>query len=412
QLFYVIFNVSLKERIEAVSGSCVTIPCSFTVLDDLKNNLNSGCRALWKKETQNKVFTGQTEDVTQKNCTTTLYNINKKQHHGTFFFRLECDNDLKWNFKNASVKIQVTGDVTEGESVSVQCSAPVPCLSLPPTLTWSPVLGDVQETQQQQQNNAFVKVSTLNFTASHSHHEKNITCSAVYSRRDVTSELRLRAQGKTLVKYRPRNLSVTVNPPGAVPEHSNVTLKCSSEAHPPAQLYHWYNSDGLKDTLIGNSSVLNIKASKDTTAVFCEAQNDVGPERSTVTQLDILCTTLHISCFIFIRHISFTLVFAVAPKILNSSNCTGDWSQMSCLCEAEGNPSPLIQWYFPGVSATNISITSEAQSDTSVRSIITVKDAQSKDPVTLLCHSSNSLGSDTQTFTFSTLDKAPEQQGQ
>uniref|UniRef100_A0A8C6WKX4 Ig-like domain-containing protein n=1 Tax=Neogobius melanostomus TaxID=47308 RepID=A0A8C6WKX4_9GOBI len=282
-----------------VSGSCVTIPCSFTVRDDHKNNLNSGCRALWIDEKdKNKVFTGQAEDLTQKNCTTTLYNINKEQHHGTFYFRLECDNALKYYFANPKVNIYVTGappalilapptlSVTEGESVRVQCSAPVPCLSLPPTLTWSPVLGDVQETFKKQ-NNAFVKVSTLNFTASHSHHEKNITCSAVYRPGGVWvgSQLTLLTLD---MDYSPLSPRAGVNPPGAVPEHSNVTLKCSSEAHPPAQLYHWYNSDGVKDTLIGNSSVLNIKASKDTTAVFCEAQNDVGPERSTVTQLDIL----------------------------------------------------------------------------------------------------------------------------
>ncbi|XP_055020014.1 uncharacterized protein LOC129411857 isoform X2 [Boleophthalmus pectinirostris] len=43
------------------------------------------------------------------------------------------------------------------------------------------------------------------------------------------------------------------------------------------------------------------------------------------------------------------------PQIVSSSNCTIDSDQMRCVCETEGNPIPLIQWSFPGLSP-NISI--------------------------------------------------------
>uniref|UniRef100_A0A8C6SNM6 Ig-like domain-containing protein n=1 Tax=Neogobius melanostomus TaxID=47308 RepID=A0A8C6SNM6_9GOBI len=254
-----------------------------------------------------------------------------------------------------------TLSVTEGQSVSLQCSAPVPCPSVPPALTWSSVPGPIEETLQQQQDGTFVKVSTLTFTAAPSHHDRDISCSAAYNR-GSDSVPQVSAPLRPSVTYQPRNTA--------------VSLRCSSDANPAAEQYRWYKADGGAQTLIGNSSVIDIKVSENVSHIFCEAQNELGIGRSVVTQLN--------------EHSS--------ARILPSSSCTGDSSQMSCVCEAEGNPSPQMHWRFSGIS-TNISITNEALNDMSVRSVITVKEPQWRDPVSLVCHSSNTRGSDTQTFT-------------
>ncbi|KAJ0066605.1 hypothetical protein NL108_015647 [Boleophthalmus pectinirostris] len=128
-------------------------------------------------------------------------------------------------------------------------------------------------------------------------------------------------------------------------------------------------------TLIGNSSILNMKASRETTAIFCQAKNELGTENSTVTELDV----------------------QFPPQIVSSSNCTIDSDQMRCVCETEGNPIPLIQWSFPGLSP-NISIISEHLRDKALRSVLTVIKPQWRDPVTLICHSSNSMGFHRQRF--------------
>uniref|UniRef100_A0A3B4BBZ2 Ig-like domain-containing protein n=1 Tax=Periophthalmus magnuspinnatus TaxID=409849 RepID=A0A3B4BBZ2_9GOBI len=278
------FSVSLPPNIKALQGSCVTIPCSFQVENKYKTNLDSGCKVVWKDITENTLLnTRKTGDITQNSCSTTFHDIGH-QHNQTYFFRVECDNLLKYTFREAGVNLQVTApptptltpptvSVSEGQSVSVQCSAPVPCLSLPPTLTWSPVLGHIQETLQEQLDKTYVKVSTLNFTACPLHHKTNLSCSAVYSREDGTHVLS----------------PMTVSPSGPVTEHSNMSLSCSSDANPAVQHYHWYKADGGTHTLIGNSSVLNMKASRDTTAIFCEAQNELGTDNSTVTDLDVQC---------------------------------------------------------------------------------------------------------------------------
>ncbi|XP_055019800.1 sialoadhesin-like isoform X2 [Boleophthalmus pectinirostris] len=392
-----VFSVTLPERVEAVRGSCLRIPCSFTIRDEYITNLNNKCRSEWRdtssKQTPVTFTRPRTEDLTQKNCTTTVYNITEDQGKEVYF-RLDCANPLKWTFKDKTMNIKVNApptptltpssvSVSEGQSVSVQCSVPVPCLSLPPTLTWSPVLGDIQETLQEQLDKTFVKVSTLTFTASD--YKTNLSCSAVYSRENDTHVLSPSAQITVDITYQPRNTRVTVSPSGPVTEHSNMSVSCSSDANPAVQHYHWYKTDGGTHILIGNSPVLNMKASRDTTAIFCQAQNEVGTENSTVAELNVL----------------------FPPQIVSSSNCTIDSVKMRCVCETEGNPIPLIQWSFPGLSP-NISIISEPLSDKAIRSVLTVINPQWRDPVTLVCHSRNSLGSDRQRFEH--VLKSPEKQ--
>ncbi|KAK7887007.1 hypothetical protein WMY93_026628, partial [Mugilogobius chulae] len=468
------FNVTLPQNITALQGSCLTIPCSFQIENKYNINLDSQCTAAWK-DISDKAFPNTrqvTGNVTQKNCTTNFHDISL-QPKQNYFFRVECNNPLKYTFRERGVNIQVTEappmplltpptvSVNEGESVSVQCSAPVPCLSLPPTLTWSPVLGHIQETLQEQQDKTYVKVSTLTFTASHLHHKNNLTCSAVYSREDQ-SLLQASVQMVPFVTYKPRNTRVTVSPSGPVTEHSNVSLTCSSDANPAVQHYHWYKADGGTHTLIGNSAVLHIKASREITYIFCEVRNELGTENSTVTHLTVQyaprnTTMTDIPAGPVTEHSQITLncssdanpsvvfwyktdggthtlignssvlnmkasreitdIFCEVqnhlgtdqsvithldvqfpPQIVSlSSKCSGDSAQISCVCEAEGNPFPLIHWSFPGVSP-NISISSEPLSDKALRSVLTVIKPQWRDSVTLVCYSTNSLGSDTHSF--------------
>ncbi|XP_055019420.1 myelin-associated glycoprotein-like [Boleophthalmus pectinirostris] len=452
----------LPQSIKALQGSCVTIPCSFQVKEEYKTYLHSGCKAVWIDNSSSTLLdpTQETGDLTQQNCTTTFHGIGP-QHNQKHFLRVECNNLLEYTFNEAGVNIQVleipstptltppSVSVSEGQSVSVQCSAPVPCLSLPPTLTWSPVLGDIQETLQEQPDKTYVKVSTLNFTASEPN--TNLTCSAVHSRENGTHVLSSSAQITVDITYPSRNTRVTVSPSGPVTEHSNIILNCSSDANPAVQHYHWYKTDGGTHTLIGNSSVLNMKASRDTTAIFCVAQNELGTENSTVTHLHIhyppgntkmtvtpsgpvtehsyimlncssdanpsvflwyktdggTHTLIGNSSVLNIKASRDTTAIFFPPQIVSSSNCSGDSVKISCVCETEGNPIPLIQWSFPQTSSNHF-ISSEPLSDKTLRSVLTVIKPQWRDPVTLVCHSNNSVGSDTQTFEI--VHNSPEKQ--
>uniref|UniRef100_A0A8C9Y973 Ig-like domain-containing protein n=1 Tax=Sander lucioperca TaxID=283035 RepID=A0A8C9Y973_SANLU len=302
------FEAFIPQNIEVLSGSCVTIPCSFDITAKYESNLDNTCKAVWKNDRKTVVFDSTSKsstingeligNLTIKNCTTTLNNM-KPDYSNSYFFRVECDK-LKNDF-HQKLYISVNADppsptltpstlkVKEGDSVSLSCSAPAPCLSHPPTLTWTPGLGGSQETLQDNQDQTKVKISNVTFTASHLHHKKNISCTAVYNKQDGSTESSVSTSLTADISYSPNHTTVSVNPSGPVPEGRNVSLTCSSTANPAVRNYTWYRADGGQETFIGAGAVLNFKVSKEDSSFFCKAENDIGVGRSNNIQIDVQC---------------------------------------------------------------------------------------------------------------------------
>ncbi|XP_075962804.1 B-cell receptor CD22-like [Anarhichas minor] len=301
------FKVSMPQTIEVLRGSCVTIPCSFEIKDQYKSNLDNTCRVMWmidqrtvfdSSNPQTSSINGELRgDLRSKDCTTTLNNM-QPDNSNNYFFRLECDNGLKWKFAD-KISISFTDDpprptltpsalkVKEGTSVRLTCSAPAPCLSHPPTLTWTPDLGESVETLQENQDKTKVKTSVVTFTASKNHHGKTISCRASYNKQDGSTESAVSTSLTADISYSPKDTSVSVRPSGPVPEGSIVTLTCSSTANPAVKSYTWYRADGGQEALMGTGAVLNIKASKDDSPFFCKTENNIGAGRSNLSQIDV-----------------------------------------------------------------------------------------------------------------------------
>uniref|UniRef100_A0A3P9MHU7 Ig-like domain-containing protein n=1 Tax=Oryzias latipes TaxID=8090 RepID=A0A3P9MHU7_ORYLA len=258
------FRVRLPQTVEAVTGSCLTIPCSFEIKSEYEKHLNNKCEAEWQSKTEVKenqrtnlkltTTKDMMGDLTKKNCTSTFKNINPK-HSDQYHFRLDCGHPLQYTYKNTLLTIVVKDvppsptltppaqEVKEGTSVSLTCSAPASCLLHPPSLTWTPKLAHSQETLKENQDQTKVQISVLNFTASHLHHGKRITCTAVYWKHGG-SNLSVNASLKAKVKY----TRVSVSPSGPAPENRSLSLTCSSDARPPVQNYSWYRDDGASQT--------------------------------------------------------------------------------------------------------------------------------------------------------------------
>uniref|UniRef100_A0A8C4GFU3 Ig-like domain-containing protein n=1 Tax=Dicentrarchus labrax TaxID=13489 RepID=A0A8C4GFU3_DICLA len=224
------------------------------------------------------------------------------EHSNKYYLRLECDNGL---FIGQKLDISVKNDplrptltpstlkVEEGTSVSLKCSAPAPCLSHPPTLTWTPSLGHSQETLEENQDKTKVKTSVVTFTASHLHHRQEISCTAVYNKQDGSTESSVITSLTADISYSPKHTTVSVSPSGPVPVDSTVTLTCSSTANPAVRNYTWYRADGGQETFIGTGRVLNIKASEVSGPFFCKAENDLGAGRSNISQIDVQYSPKH-----------------------------------------------------------------------------------------------------------------------
>ncbi|XP_029535743.1 sialoadhesin-like [Oncorhynchus nerka] len=302
------FAALMPQNIEALSGSCVAIPCSFTLGSGYESSLTASCKGIWRKGWRrvhvfdssltgtglNTIQGNLTGNLQQKECTTILNDFTS-YFNDYFCFRLECDNALKYNFPGR-VTIDVkeypskptlspaTVDVMEGASVSLICSAAAPCPSLPPTLTWTPTLSDSVEDLQETPNR--VITSLLNFTASHVHHGEKISCTALYKRQAGKSDKSSKTDLTVTVLYSPKNTSVSVSPSGSVLEGSSVSLTCSSNANPAVGSYNWYRVIGEQVSTVGASRMLTVQAPADDSYFYCETINDHGAENSSVVQLD------------------------------------------------------------------------------------------------------------------------------
>uniref|UniRef100_A0A8C1GUD9 Ig-like domain-containing protein n=1 Tax=Cyprinus carpio TaxID=7962 RepID=A0A8C1GUD9_CYPCA len=393
------FNINLPKRVEALKGSCVFIPCTFDIDQQYKDDLTDSAKRMWFKDGgSTAVFNSSRPKTrplkgeifgtaTQKNCTTRIDNV-RQSHNGSYYFRLEANGKLQYNYTeptHSQVQIGVLGsppkptlsvfpdqqkvrkevEVIEGSSVSLRCSTKIFCPSRPPSLTWSSSLIESITGQQYQSQTDII--SDLNFTVSHRHHGVTFTCTATHQlQKQITKqESRLLS-----VQYAPKNTSVRINPAGLVLEGRSVTLSCSSDAN-PAVNYTWYRDTErpLNPVQTGPNLTINNTDPTHSGRYYCTAENKHGTQNSSVL-LDV----------------------QFAPNI--SSSCSRS-SVTKCVCEAHGNPCPTLEWRLSGhelSNSTETSISEETLGSTGVKSVLTIHQSLTDTDV-LQCFSTNKLGS-------------------
>ncbi|XP_047468186.1 myelin-associated glycoprotein-like [Mugil cephalus] len=192
-------------NMEALSGSCLKIPCNFR--DSSRNGFNSSRETfgVWIKNDSrfiinpnNVVFNSSgsvniypmniTGELSQKSCTT-LFSGLKTSHSDTYYFRIEnwpyratayCD-PLQITVKDSPWRptINISGDVKEKESVTITCSAFTPCPHSPPQLTWN-LQQDPYNKIEENTDGTFTTKIQETITLSDTHDGNNIICSVRY----------------------------------------------------------------------------------------------------------------------------------------------------------------------------------------------------------------------------------------
>nr|XP_046148916.1 myelin-associated glycoprotein-like isoform X2 [Oncorhynchus gorbuscha]XP_046148917.1 myelin-associated glycoprotein-like isoform X2 [Oncorhynchus gorbuscha]XP_046148918.1 myelin-associated glycoprotein-like isoform X2 [Oncorhynchus gorbuscha]XP_046148919.1 myelin-associated glycoprotein-like isoform X2 [Oncorhynchus gorbuscha] len=306
---------TMPDRLDVLTGSCVQIPCSFDIPDQHKDTFNSSIllSGVWMKEspyfgerpdrvifnsreTVNRYQGKITGNMSQKNCTTVFFNVTT-DYTNIYFFRIESQPysatdpvksvDIVVSDLPSSPIITVSGEVKEGTPVSLNCSAVTPCPEHPPELTWTPPTQFTTENQLQENPDQTKSVlSTVTFTPSYLHHEKNITCTAVYpvGTRNKTAEHNMMLN----VSFSPKDTLASIRPADPVSVGSCVILTCSSTANPPVTDFTWFQISEGKTTQVasGQSYFLNV-AVGDGGLYYCEARNSHGCGKSKEVQLAI-----------------------------------------------------------------------------------------------------------------------------
>ncbi|XP_026066077.1 B-cell receptor CD22-like isoform X1 [Carassius auratus] len=352
------FNINLLNKVEALNGSCVFIPCTFDIDQRYEADLTNGAKRMWYKVRNPHVIVFDSSSpntgllkgeifgtATQKNCTTRFDNVDQS-HDGSYYFRIETNGGLKFNYRGptySQVKIVVLGsppkptlsffkdqqkvmkkkvEVIEGSSVSLRCSTKIFCPSRPSSLTWSSSL--IESVTGRQYQNQTDLISDLNFTVSYRHHRVNFTCTATHQiqQQNTTQESRL-----LHVQYAPKNTSVRINPAGLVLEGRSVTLICSSDANPAAK-YTWYRDTErpLNPVQTGPNLTVNNTDPTHSGQYYCTAKNKHGTQTSSVL-LDV----------------------QYAPKNtsvrINPTSLVLEGRSVTLICSSDANPAVNYTWY-------------------------------------------------------------------
>ncbi|XP_030612078.1 uncharacterized protein LOC115799196 [Archocentrus centrarchus] len=303
--------ITAPKTMEALSGSCLQIPCSFTLKEEQEFISTSKIFGVWIKndsrfnyKPNNVIFNSSgavstypmsiTGNLSERKCTTLFSNLTTT-HTDTYFFRVEkepfkatasCD-PLQITVRDSPQKpsITVSGDLKEKESVTITCSAFTPCPHSPPELTWT-LQQDSHSKIEENRDGSFTAEIQQTITLSDTHDGQKISCSARYPV-SQGEDTKTAVRDMTLnVSYTPKQTSASIHPSGLVSAGSWVNLTCSSRAKPPVSSFTWFknSTDGPVSVSEGQIYSFNVT---DGGVYYCVATNDLGNQTSAEIDLNI-----------------------------------------------------------------------------------------------------------------------------
>ncbi|XP_059183432.1 myelin-associated glycoprotein-like [Centropristis striata] len=189
--------ITAPKQMEALSGSCLQIPCNFRVKPGEKFSSTGTIFGVWIKSVQyfknkpdNVIFNSSkknniypmslTGDLSEKNCTT-LFSSLITNYTDTYYFRIDGPS-YRATAACDPLQIKVKGDVNdlkEKQSVTITCSAFTPCPHSPPKLTWT-LQQDPHNIMEQDTDGTFTTKIQETITLSDTHDGLTISCSAGY----------------------------------------------------------------------------------------------------------------------------------------------------------------------------------------------------------------------------------------
>ncbi|XP_016367287.1 myelin-associated glycoprotein-like [Sinocyclocheilus rhinocerous] len=129
------------------------------------------------------------------------------------------------------------------------------------------------------------------------------------------------------VMYPPKESFVAVNPSGEIVEGDSVTLSCSSDSNPPAEI-SWFK----RGKFVGSGRIYSIsKISSDHSGEYkCKSINKRGEKYSDAVTLNVMYHPKSVSVFI-----------NGSPEIVEGDSVT-------LICSSDSNPPAEISWFKEG----------------------------------------------------------------
>ncbi|XP_061633120.1 sialoadhesin [Phyllopteryx taeniolatus] len=342
---------SMPDRVLAVVGSCVLIPCSYSPSERIRPEVNvrlrdhsrfRQSRVAFNSDDMEEVtddFRGRTSllGLVDGDCSLKMDAVSVEDAW-TYEVALKKTGDSVWGrAKSFSLDVVDTPEApvisgvssaTDGQVVTFNCSVSYQCPSGPPTLRWQwergvqPV-GDQEVRTLYNQDHQPVLQTSLTFRVSR-RVKAGLRCELIYPRVQVVSTFK-----DLHVTFPPKDVTVQVQTL-MVQEGGSALVACSCKADPPVSEYRWsYSHRGRTIHLGQRTHTIRLYNVTRDTAVRCMAKNLVGRAQSRTTVLNV----------------------QYKPVIQQlSSACILEDRELRCVCLAQANPLPTLRWSVNGTA--------------------------------------------------------------
>ncbi|XP_053085280.1 sialoadhesin-like [Pangasianodon hypophthalmus] len=234
--------------------------------------------------------------------------------------------DVLHSPKDTSAVVLSSGDIVEGESVTLSCRSD----ANPPVLTYSWF----------KQRAAADTLLTIG---------QNYSISSISSQHSglyyCTAHNQLGQHNSTPTRLdvldSPKDTRAVVLSSGHTVEGDSVTLSCSSDANPPLLNYTWFKQRAAADTLLttGQNYTISSISSQHSGLYYCTARNQLGQHNSTPKRLDVLYSPKDTSAVVL------------------SSGDTVEGGSVTLSCSSDANPPVLTYSWFKQRAAADTLLT-------------------------------------------------------
>ncbi|XP_073763940.1 B-cell receptor CD22-like isoform X2 [Danio rerio] len=251
----------------------------------------------------------------QQNCTVRLSHVTEKDEHKYYFRFITNITTGRWigipgeRLSVTDLQLESPERVTEGDSVRLTCRSSCK-LTDTPTFIW--YRNSQRLTERRDRSNELLLQSVRREDAGRYRcavHEHTLTSPEVYLN----------------VMYSPKSVSVSISGSAVIMEGDSVTLSCSSDSNPPAEI-NWFK--GIEYVKYGR--IFNIsKISSDNGGEYkCRARNKHGEKYSDPVTLDVQYSPRNVSVSI------------------NGSAVIVSGDSVSLMCISDSNPPALsFSWF-------------------------------------------------------------------
>ncbi|XP_005001793.1 sialic acid-binding Ig-like lectin 10 isoform X2 [Cavia porcellus] len=426
------YHMEVQKQVAVQEGQCVLVPCSFSY-PDVSRNLNP-IYGYWFKDgtntdigqpvatnDQNRDPLPETKgrfqlvgDVREKYCTLLIRDA-QWGDQGSYFFRIEKQDQVKYNFNAYKFKFSLTvTDLTQkpdvfmpetleaGRPVTVFCVFNWNSQQCPaPTFSWK---GPTLASEGTRATGA--PYSMVSFTPGPQDQDSELTCQVSFARRDLSTQRTVRLS----VTYAPRQLVISVSHDyGSVQESEENTphveaqkgqvlrLLCAADSRPPATLTWELEGRVLAQSPPSGPRPLKLELlgvkSGDAGRYTCRAENELGSQHR----------TLNLSVQYPPEDLRVTVSQANSTVLEILGNGTSlpvlEGQSLRLMCVAHSNPPARLSWAW-GTQTLN-------SSRPSASGVLELPRVQMKHEGDVTCHAENPLGTRSVSLSLSVRYEAP-----